>query len=107
MTDIFSEQPSDLFGEQVQALLGERKKEINGKNTVTRTKRGFGHSSLGKESSCNSGICLKELATHSSVLAWKIPWTEEPGRLQTTGDARVGHVSSVQWLTRVRLFASP
>ena len=30
--------------------------------------------------------CLeKEMATHSSVLAWRIPWTEEPGRLQSTG----------------------
>ena len=27
----------------------------------------------------------KEMATHSSILAWKIPWTEEPGRLQSTG----------------------
>ena len=27
----------------------------------------------------------EEMATHSSILAWKIPWTEEPGRLQTTG----------------------
>ena len=33
----------------------------------------------------------KEMATHSSVLAWKIPWTEEPGRLQSTGSLRVGH----------------
>ena len=31
----------------------------------------------------------EELATHSSVLAWKIPWTEEPGRLQSTGSNRV------------------
>ena len=31
------------------------------------------------------------LATHSSILAWKIPWTEEPGRLQSTGSQRVGH----------------
>ena len=29
--------------------------------------------------------------THSSTLAWKIPWTEEPGRLQSTGSQRVGH----------------
>ena len=33
----------------------------------------------------------KEMATHSSTLAWKIPWTEEPGRLQSTGSQRVGH----------------
>ena len=33
----------------------------------------------------------KEKATHSSVLAWKIPWMEEPGRLQSMGSLRVGH----------------
>ena len=33
----------------------------------------------------------KEMATHSSILAWKIPWTEEPGRLQSIGLPRVGH----------------
>ena len=33
----------------------------------------------------------KGMATHSSIFAWKIPWTEEPGRLQSTGLQRVGH----------------
>ena len=33
----------------------------------------------------------KEMATHSSILAWKIPWTEEPGRLQSMGSQRIGH----------------
>ena len=33
----------------------------------------------------------KAMATHSSTLAWKIPWTEEPGRLQSMGLQRVGH----------------
>ena len=33
----------------------------------------------------------KEMATHSSILAWRIPWTEEFGRLQSTGLQRVGH----------------
>ena len=33
----------------------------------------------------------KEMGTHSSILAWKIPWTEEPGRLQSMGLQRVGH----------------
>ena len=36
----------------------------------------------------------KEMATYSSILAWKIPWTEEPGRLQSMGlqkESRVGH----------------
>ena len=33
----------------------------------------------------------KEMAIHSSTIAWKIPWTEEPGRLQSVGSQRVGH----------------
>ena len=33
----------------------------------------------------------KAMATHPSTLAWKIPWTEEPGRLQSMGSLRVGH----------------
>ena len=33
----------------------------------------------------------KEMAIHSSTIAWKIPWTEEPGRLQSRGSQRVGH----------------
>jgi len=33
----------------------------------------------------------KEMATQSSTLAWKIPWTEEPGKLQSMGSQRVGH----------------
>jgi len=33
----------------------------------------------------------KEMATHSSTLAWKIPWTEGPGGLQSMGSQRVGH----------------
>ena len=33
----------------------------------------------------------KEMITHSNILAWRIPWTEEPGGLQSTGLQRVGH----------------
>ena len=33
----------------------------------------------------------KEMATHSSILAWRIPWRKEPGRLQSMGLQRVGH----------------
>ena len=33
----------------------------------------------------------KEVATHSSILAWRISWTEEPGGLQSMGSQRVGH----------------
>ena len=41
--------------------------------------------SLGGEDSLE-----KEMATHSSILAWRIPWTEEPGKLQSMGSQRVG-----------------
>ena len=34
----------------------------------------------------------KEMATHSNILAWEIPWTEEPGRLQSMGSQRIGHM---------------
>ena len=55
----------------------------------------------GKESTCNAGdtgsilgredLLEKEMATYCSVLAWKVPWTEEPGGLQSTVSQRVGH----------------
>ena len=54
-----------------------------------------------EESACNAGDLgsilgwedplEKGMATHSSILAWRIPWTEEPVRLQTMGSKRVGH----------------
>ena len=40
----------------------------------------------------------KEMATHSSILTWKIPWTEEPGELQSMGSQRVGH----DWATNTQ-----
>ena len=39
----------------------------------------------------------KEMATYSSILAWKIPWTEEAGRLQSMGSQRVGHNWATFW----------
>ena len=42
--------------------------------------------SLGREDPLEKGM-----ASHSSILAWRIPWTEEPGRLQSVGLQRVGH----------------
>ena len=42
----------------------------------------------------------KAMASHSSTLAWKIPWTEEPGRLQSVGSLRVGY----DWATSLSLF---
>ena len=45
---------------------------------------------LGWEDPLGEGI-----ATHPSVLAWRIPWTEEPGRLQSIASQRVGHTTEV------------
>ena len=62
---------------------------------------GFPGGSDGEESSCSAedpGLIPgsedsleKGMATHSSILAWRIPWTEEPGGLQSMGSQRVGH----------------
>ena len=70
-------------------------------NGSPRGGEGFSNSSDGKESTCNAGDLgsipgsgnplEKELATHSSILAWRIPWTEESGGLQSTGSQRVGY----------------
>ena len=61
----------------------------------------FPRGSDGKESACSaeelglipgSGRSLeKRMATHSSILTWRIPWTEEPGGVQSMGSQRVGH----------------
>ena len=61
---------------------------------------GFPGGSEGKESACNAGDLSsipgwedpleKGMATYSSILPWRIPWTEEPGRLQSMGLQRVG-----------------
>ena len=62
---------------------------------------GFPGGSEVKVSACNAGDRVqslgredsleKEMATHSSILAWRIPWTQEPGGLQSMGSQRVGH----------------
>ena len=61
----------------------------------------FSGGSDGKASVCNAGdlgsipglrrSLGKEMATHSSTLAWRIRWMEEPGRLQSKGSQRAGH----------------
>ena len=55
----------------------------------------------------------KEMATHSNTLAWKIPWTEEPGRLPSMGSQRVGHDWAISllyfftiWATRDTLWGT-
>ena len=68
-----------------------RIKRLWNRNRVVKT--------MGKESACSAGdwgwILEKEMASHSSVLAWKIPWTEEPDGLQSVGLQRLGH----DWVT--------
>ena len=53
-----------------------------------------------KESTCNAGdlglILDKRMATHSSILSWRIPWTEEPGGLQSMGSQQL---DTAEWLT--------
>ena len=53
-----------------------------------------------KQFNSNYSLLEKAMATHFSTLAWKIPWAEEPGRLQSMGSWRVGHV----WATSLSLF---
>ena len=76
----------------------ERHKHLNAefKRTARRDKKGFlrdqcteieENNRLGK----TRDLLEKAMALHSSTLAWKIPWTEEPGRLQSMGSLRVGH----------------
>ena len=66
---------------------------------------GFPGGSDGKEPACNVGDLgwedpLEEgMATHSNILAWRIPWTEELGRIQSTGLQRVGHNLETMSLT--------
>ena len=62
---------------------------------------GFPGDSDSKEPACNTGVWVRSLgwkdlleegmATHSGILTWRIPWTEEPGRLQSMGSQRVAH----------------
>ena len=51
--------------------------------------------SLGLEDALEEGM-----ATHSSILAWRIPWTEEPGRLQSMGSQRAGHNRATKHSTK-------
>ena len=55
-----------------------------GKELTCRCRR---HERLGFEDALEGGM-----ATHSSIVVWKIPWTEEPGRLQSMDSQRVGHM---------------
>ena len=76
---------------------------LNNKSANYQKKRDFPVGSDGKESAWNTGDLgpisgpedplEKEMTTHSSIHAWRIPWTEESGGLQSTRSRRVGHTS--------------
>ena len=51
-----------------------------------------------KINTCPSGGLEKAMATHSSTLAWRIPWTQEPGGVQSVGSLRVGREQSPAFL---------
>ena len=69
--DLYSFNRASLLAQMVKCLPAMRETRVQ---------------SLGREDPLE-----KEMATHSSTLAWKIPWIEEPGRLQSMGSQRVGH----------------
>ena len=74
---------------------------LDGLSALLRRRRGFLGDSVVKDLPANAGDMglipgredplEKEMVTHSSILAWKIPWTEEPGGLQSIGSQRVEH----------------
>ena len=88
------DRPCERKGKQTLALNGGGGREFA---TVFNLRMGFPGGSDSKESACNIGDLgwenplEKGLATHSSILAWRIPWTEKPGGLQPMGSQRVRH----------------
>ena len=96
---VFSENDCDSYKKSER----EQQKGVLG---ATVLDRGFPGGSDGKESACNAGDRVrslnwedpleKGLATHSSILVWRIPWTEGPSRLQSSmGSERIRH----NWMT--------
>ena len=73
-----------------------KRRKIHGKNIFTIII--VGENGLQKNN--NSEYLEKAMAPHSSTLAWKIPWMEEPGGLQSMGSLRVGH----DWVISLSLF---
>ena len=79
------------FGSSLSSYLLKRRLEYR------KTELGGKHR---RERRITEHQCVKAMAPHSSTLAWKIPWTEEPGGLQSMGSRRVGH----NWATSLSLF---
>ena len=97
----FEQTQGDSGGQRSLALCSPRGcKESDTTEDFHFTLLGFPRSSVSKESACNAGdlgsvpglgrsSLEKEMATQSIILAWEIPWTEEPGGLQSMGLQRV------------------
>ena len=79
-----------LLGRKVDHIKKQRHYFVN----KGQSSQGYGFSSG------HVWMSEKTVATHSSTLAWKIPWTEKPGRLQSMGSLRVEH----DWATSLSLF---
>ena len=83
-----------------KAFLSDQCKEIEENNRMGKTRdifkkmrdnKGTFHAKMGTIKDRNYMDLEKAMATHSSTLAWRIPWTEEPGGLPSMGSHRVGH----------------
>ena len=84
--------------DQIANITGSSKKQESSRKTWNM---GFLDGSVVKNPPANAGDVISisgsgrppggENATHSSILAWRLPWTEEPGRLQSTGLQRIRH----------------
>ena len=114
MNSLFQLQPKQ-YSTNMYGLLNsglDRREEINTKaltlQTPTDNCLGLPKWLSGKESACNAGD-LGSIpgsgrsrgegnGTHSSILAWEVPWTEEPGGLQSVGSQRVGHGLEIKQL---------
>ena len=82
-----------------KAFLSDQCKEIEENNRMGKTRnlfkkirdiKGTFQAKVGSIKDRNGRDLEKEMATHSSILAWRIPWTEEPGGLLSIGSCRVG-----------------
>ena len=75
----------DMSLSKLQELVMDREAWRAAVHGVTKSQTRTWVRSLGQD------LLEKEMTTHSSILAWKIPWTEEPGRVQSMASQRVGH----------------
>ena len=75
---------------QTNKTFAQQRKLQQMKNQLTEEENMFANDIVNKILGSNTSL-EKGMATHSSILAWRIPWTEEQGRLQSMASQRVGH----------------